>query len=81
MDRIAEFAGVERHLDTPIKRYSTGMQARLSFATPSASPPTHMSFDEVLSVVDGHLRDKCAQELGRLNPTAGRSIFMTTIST
>ena len=49
MDRIAEFAGVERHLDTPMKRYSTGMRARLSFATAICFPADIYVFDEMLA--------------------------------
>jgi lipopolysaccharide transport system ATP-binding protein len=77
MDRIAEFAGVERHLDTPIKRYSTGMQARLSFATAVCFPADTYVFDEVLSVVDDTFRDKCAQELASLNAQGRTIIFMS----
>jgi lipopolysaccharide transport system ATP-binding protein len=77
MDRIAEFAGVERHLDTPIKRYSTGMQARLSFATAVCFPADTYVFDEVLSVVDDSFRDQCAQQLARLNRDGRTIIFMS----
>jgi lipopolysaccharide transport system ATP-binding protein len=77
MDRIAEFAGVERHLDTPIKRYSTGMQARLSFATAVCFPADTYVFDEVLSVVDDTFRDKCAKELANLNANGRTIIFMS----
>jgi lipopolysaccharide transport system ATP-binding protein len=77
MDRIAEFAGVERHLDTPIKRYSTGMQARLSFATAVCFPADTYVFDEVLSVVDDTFRDKCARELASLNAQGRTIIFMS----
>jgi len=77
MDRIAEFAGVERHLDTPIKRYSTGMQARLSFATAVCFPADIYVFDEVLSVVDESFRDQCAEELARLNREGRTIIFMS----
>jgi lipopolysaccharide transport system ATP-binding protein len=77
MDRIAEFAGVERHLDTPIKRYSSGMQARLSFATAICFQADTYVFDEVLSVVDDSFRDQCAQELARLNRDGRTIIFMS----
>ena len=77
MDRISEFAGVERHLDTPIKRYSIGMQARLSFATAVCFPADTYVFDEVLSVVDDSFRDQCAEELVRLNREGRTIIFMS----
>jgi lipopolysaccharide transport system ATP-binding protein len=77
MDRIAEFAGVERHLDTPIKRYSLGMQARLSFATAVCFPADTYVFDEVLSVVDESFLGQCAKELARLNREGRTMIFMS----
>jgi ABC-type polysaccharide/polyol phosphate transport system ATPase subunit len=77
MGRIAAFAGVERHLDTPIKRYSVGMQARLSFATAVCFQADTYVFDEVLSVVDDSFRDQCAEELRRLNGEGRTIIFMS----
>ncbi len=77
MGRIAEFAGVERHLDTPIKRYSFGMQARLSFATAVCFQADTYVFDEVLSVVDDSFRDQCAEALARLNREGRTIIFMS----
>lgn len=77
IDRIADFAGVRRHLDTPIKRYSIGMQARLSFATAICFRADTYVFDEVLSVVDDSFRDKCAEELVRLNREGHTIIFMS----
>jgi lipopolysaccharide transport system ATP-binding protein len=77
MNRIAEFAGVERHLDTPLKRYSTGMGARLSFATAVCFPADIYVFDEVLSVVDDSFRDQCAEQLARLNAEGRTIIFMS----
>jgi lipopolysaccharide transport system ATP-binding protein len=77
MDRIAEFAGVERHLDTPLKRYSSGMQARLSFSTAVCFPADTYVFDEVLSVVDDSFRDQCTEELVRLNRDGRTIVFMS----
>jgi lipopolysaccharide transport system ATP-binding protein len=77
LDRIAEFAGVGRHLDTPIKRYSSGMQARLSFATAICFPADTYVLDEVLAVVDDSFRDQCVQELARLNREGRTVIFMS----
>jgi len=75
--RIAAFAGVERHLDTPIKRYSSGMQARLSFATAICFPADVYIFDEVLAVVDDDFRDRCARELAELNAQGRTVVFMS----
>jgi ABC-type polysaccharide/polyol phosphate transport system ATPase subunit len=77
MNRIAEFAGVQRHLDTPIKRYSIGMQARLSFATAVCFKADTYVFDEVLAVVDDSFRDQCAEELARQNGEGRTIIFMS----
>ena len=77
LDRIAEFAGVERHLDTPIKRYSSGMQARLSFATAICFPADTYVLDEVLAVVDDSFREQCVDELWRLNRRGRTIIFMS----
>jgi lipopolysaccharide transport system ATP-binding protein len=74
MDRIADFAGITRHFDTPLKRYSSGMQARLSFATAVCFPADTYVFDEILAVVDDSFRRQCAEELARLN-RAGRTIL------
>lgn len=77
MGRIANFASVERHLDTPIKRYSMGMQARLSFATAVCFQADTYVFDEVLSVVDDSYLDRCAAQLAELNREGRTVIFMS----
>lgn len=73
MDAIIEFAGVERHRDTPNKRYSDGMQARLSFAVGMLLPADIYLFDEVLSVVDGSFRVQCTEQVRSLT-ASGRSV-------
>jgi ABC-type polysaccharide/polyol phosphate transport system ATPase subunit len=73
MDAIIRFAGLERHQDTPNKRYSDGMQARLSFAVGMLLPADIYLFDEVLSVVDGGFRAQCTEQLRALIE-AGKSI-------
>src|SRR3954449_7259535 len=77
LPRIAEFAGVERHLDTPLKRYSSGMRARLSFATAICFPSDTYVFDEVLAVVDDDFRQQCERELTKVNATGRTIIFMS----
>ena len=72
---IGEFSGVTRHFDTPLKRYSSGMRARLSFATAICFPADTYVFDEVLAVVDDDFRDKCVRELSLVNAT-GRTIIL-----
>jgi homopolymeric O-antigen transport system ATP-binding protein len=77
LPRIVAFADIERHLDTPLRRYSSGMQARLSFATAICFPADIYVFDEVLAVVDDDFRDRCIQELRRLNADGSTVIFMS----
>jgi lipopolysaccharide transport system ATP-binding protein len=66
LDEIASFAEVERHMDTPVKRYSDGMKARLSFATGMLFPADVYVFDEVLAVVDGEFLDRCLEAIAGL---------------
>lgn len=77
MPRIEEFAGVARHLDTPLKRYSSGMQARLSFAAAICFPADIYVFDEVLSVVDDAFRDQCLEALHELSSDGRTIVFMS----
>lgn len=71
---IAAFAELEDHLDTPVKRYSDGMKARLSFAIAMRFPADIYIFDEVLAVVDTAFRDRCLTEIERLRD-AGKLVF------
>ncbi len=74
MDEVAAFAEVERHIDTPMKRYSMGMRARLSFATALRFPADIYIFDEVLAVVDDRFRARCHDEMRAL-VEAGRTVL------
>jgi ABC-type polysaccharide/polyol phosphate transport system ATPase subunit len=74
---IAAFAEVERHFDTPLKRYSSGMQSRLSFAIGMLFPADIYCFDEVLAVVDGEFRDRCLAEIGRLSASGQSVVFVS----
>ncbi len=77
MGAIVEFAGVHQHFDTPLKHYSSGMKARLSFATAICFPAETYVFDEVLAVVDDDFRNQCVAELVKLNELARTIIFMS----
>jgi ABC-2 type transport system ATP-binding protein/lipopolysaccharide transport system ATP-binding protein len=71
-DEIVEFSGVERFLDTPVKRYSTGMRLRLAFAVAAHLEPPIVVVDEVLAVGDSAFREKCVgkmAEMGERNRT------------
>jgi lipopolysaccharide transport system ATP-binding protein len=75
--RIVDFAGVHRHLDSPMKRYSSGMRARLSFATAICFPADIYVFDEVLAVVDDDFRLQCVRTLHELNRLGKTILFMS----
>lgn len=77
LPRISEFSGVKRHLDTPIKRFSSGMQARLSFGTAVSLPADTYVFDEVLAVVDDDFREQCVAELRSLHARGNTVVFMS----
>src|SRR5262249_53251762 len=65
---IVEFAGTERFLDTPVKRYSSGMYVRLAFAVAAHLEPDILIVDEVLAVGDVEFQKKC---LGKMGEVAG----------
>lgn len=69
LDQIIDFAGVEQFLDTPVKRYSSGMRIRLAFAVAAHLEPDILIVDEVLSVGDAGFQQKC---LGRISKVAGQ---------
>ncbi len=74
-DDIVEFSGVEKFLDTPVKRYSSGMQVRLAFAVAAHLEPEILLVDEVLAVGDAAFQRKC---LGKMESVAteGRTVFL-----
>lgn len=67
-DEIVDFSGVERFLDTPVKRYSSGMKVRLAFAVAAHLEPEILIVDEVLAVGDADFQKKC---LGKMQDVAG----------
>lgn len=73
-DEIVDFSGVEKFLDTPVKRYSSGMYVRLAFAVAAHLEPDVLIIDEVLAVGDAQFQKKC---LGKMDSIAkaGRTIL------
>jgi lipopolysaccharide transport system ATP-binding protein len=73
-DEIVAFSGIERLLDTPVKRYSSGMQVRLAFAVAAHLQPEILLVDEVLAVGDAEFQEKC---LGKMRDVTreGRTII------
>jgi lipopolysaccharide transport system ATP-binding protein len=63
-DEIVDFAGVERYMDTPVKRYSSGMYVRLAFAVAAHLEPEILIVDEVLAVGDAEFQKKCLGKIG-----------------
>ena len=72
MDAVAEFAELERHMDTPVKRFSSGMLSRLSFAIAMQFPADVYVFDEVLAVVDGEFQAAASNRSSACIARAGR---------
>jgi len=74
LDSIVEFAGVAQFLDTPIKRYSTGMRLRLGFAVAAHLDPDLLIVDEVLAVGDAGFQRKCLNAMEGLR-SGGRTVL------
>jgi lipopolysaccharide transport system ATP-binding protein len=74
-DEIVAFSGVERFLDTPVKRYSSGMQVRLAFAVAAHLEPDILLVDEVLAVGDINFQKKCMGKIGDV-ANQGRTIVL-----
>ncbi len=73
-DAIVDFAEVEKFLDTPVKRYSSGMYTRLGFSIAAHLDPDILIIDEVLAVGDAPFQEKCLKKLNELG-SAGRTVL------
>jgi lipopolysaccharide transport system ATP-binding protein len=73
-DAIVDFAGTERFLDTPVKRYSSGMYVRLAFAVAAHLEPEILIVDEVLAVGDAEFQQKCLGKMGEV-ARSGRTVL------
>lgn len=74
-DEIVAFAGVERFLETPLKRYSSGMHLRLAFAVAAHLEPEIVLVDEVLAVGDAEFQKKCLGKMGDIG-RQGRTVLL-----
>lgn len=74
-DEIVAFAGVERFLDTPVKRYSSGMYVRLAFAVAAHLEPDVLIIDEVLAVGDVEFQTKCLGKMEDISRREGRTVL------
>jgi lipopolysaccharide transport system ATP-binding protein len=77
-DEIVAFAEVERFLDTPVKRYSSGMYVRLGFAVAAHLEPEILIVDEVLSVGDAAFQRKCMGKMANVATEQGRTVLLVT---
>lgn len=74
-DEIIDFAGVERYIDTPVKRYSSGMYVRLAFAVAAHLEPEILIVDEVLAVGDSEFQKKCLGKMKDVSEREGRTVL------
>lgn len=74
-DSIVDFSGVERYIDTPVKRYSSGMYVRLAFAVAAHLDSEILIIDEVLAVGDAEFQKKCIGKMGDISKNEGRTIL------
>jgi lipopolysaccharide transport system ATP-binding protein len=74
-DEIIAFAEIEKFLDTPVKRYSSGMYVRLAFAVAAHLEPEILIIDEVLAVGDGEFQKKCLGKMKNVSSEQGRTVL------
>src|SRR5665647_1581734 len=76
-DAIVDFSGVEKFLDTPLKRYSSGMQLRLAFAVAAFLEPEILIIDEVLAVGDAEFQKKCLGKMDEVSKSGRTVLFVS----
>jgi lipopolysaccharide transport system ATP-binding protein len=74
-DAIVDFADIEKFLDTPVKRYSSGMYVRLAFAIAAHLEPEILVVDEVLAVGDTEFQKKCLGKMNEISQREGRTVL------
>ena len=81
LDEIIDFAGVERYIDTPVKRYSSGMYVRLAFGVAAHLESEILIIDEVLAVGDAEFQKKCLGKMGEVSKGEGRTVLFVSHQT
>jgi len=76
-DEIVDFSGVEKFIDTPVKRYSSGMYVRLAFAVAAHLEPEILVIDEVLAVGDAEFQKKCLGKMGKVAKEGRTVLFVS----
>jgi len=74
-DEIVDFSGIEKYIDTPVKRYSSGMFVRLAFAVAAHLEPEILIVDEVLAVGDAEFQQKCLGKMQAVSQEHGRTVL------
>src|ERR1700712_3804506 len=74
-EEIVDFSGVARYIDTPVKRYSSGMYVRLAFAVAAHLESEILIVDEVLAVGDAEFQKKCLGKMGDISKSGGRTVL------
>jgi len=75
LNEIVEFSGCERYIDTPVKRYSSGMKVRLAFAVAAFLEPDILVVDEVLAVGDAEFQKKAIGKMKDISSQGGRTVL------
>jgi len=75
LEEIIDFSGVEKYIDTPVKRYSSGMYVRLAFAVAAHLESEILIVDEVLAVGDAEFQKKCLGKMGEVSKGDGRTVL------
>ncbi len=77
LDDIIEFSGIERFIDTPVKRYSSGMRVRLAFSVAAHLEPDILIIDEVLAVGDADFQEKCLNKMDDVGKSGRTVLFVS----
>lgn len=75
LDEIIDFSGVDKFIDTPVKRYSSGMYMRLAFAVAAHLEPEVLIVDEVLAVGDAEFQRKCISKMKEISAQKGKTVL------